>query len=113
MSTANARTCPAACRDTCCDWGQLQPGATAALREGARAYAGDLIIARQNDNQDAGEPGRTLANGDLLRVEAIGETDMTVSRHDQDRAGAASLNGRHRSRLSRDYAPPAATWGMR
>ena len=33
------------------DWGQLQPGATAALREGARAYAGDLIIARQNDNQ--------------------------------------------------------------
>ena len=63
------------------DWGQLQPGATAALRETARAYAGDLILARQNDNHlQAGEPGHTLANGDLLRVDAIGEQDLTVSR---------------------------------
>jgi hypothetical protein len=32
-----------------------------------------LIVARQNDNElKAGEPGRTLANGDLLHVEAIG-----------------------------------------
>ena len=45
------------------DWGQLQVGTTTDLREGARAYAGDLIIARQNDNQlDAGQPGRTLPN---------------------------------------------------
>jgi len=63
------------------DWGQLQPGKTAALREGARAYAGDLVIARQNDNRlEAGEPGRMLANGDLLRVQAVGENDLTVSR---------------------------------
>jgi conjugative relaxase-like TrwC/TraI family protein len=63
------------------DWGQLQPGQTADLREGARAYAGDLIIARQNDNQlEAGQQGRTLANGDLLRVDAVGHNDVTVSR---------------------------------
>ena len=63
------------------EWGQLRPGATAALREDARAYAGDLIVARQNDNKlTAGEPGRTLANGDVLRVEAIGENGLTVSR---------------------------------
>src|SRR5207244_8510890 len=60
---------------------QLRPGTMAALREGARAYAGDLIVARQNDNHlEAGEPGRTLANGDLLRVEALGEHHLTVSR---------------------------------
>jgi conjugative relaxase-like TrwC/TraI family protein len=63
------------------DWGQLQPGKSAALDEGARAYVGDLIIARDNDNHlDAGEPGRTLANGDLLRVDSIGEDKVTVSR---------------------------------
>jgi TrwC relaxase/AAA domain len=63
------------------DWGQLQPGTTAELREDARAYVGDLVIARQNDNHlQAGAPGRMLANGDLLRVDAIGESGLTVSR---------------------------------
>jgi len=63
------------------DWGQLQAGRTADLREGACAYAGDLILARQNDNHlHAGQQGRTLSNGDLLRVDAIGETGLTVSR---------------------------------
>src|SRR5262249_30988767 len=28
------------------DWGQIQPGSTAALKEGARAYVGDQIVAR-------------------------------------------------------------------
>jgi conjugative relaxase-like TrwC/TraI family protein len=63
------------------DWGQLQAGETTDLREGARAYVGDMIIARENDNQlDAGQPGRTLSNGDLLRVDAVGENGLTVSR---------------------------------
>ncbi|MHB1595612.1 MAG: MobF family relaxase [Streptosporangiaceae bacterium] len=70
-------------------WGQLRPGATAALREDARAYTGDLIVARQNDNKlTAGQPGRTLANGDLLRVESIGDSELTVRRMDgHDEAG--------------------------
>jgi AAA domain len=72
------------------DWGQLRPGRTATLREDARAYAGDLIVARQNDNRlHAGETGRTLANGDLLRVESIAEHKLMVSRLIRpDRAGA-------------------------
>jgi hypothetical protein len=62
-------------------WGHLHPGTTTALRDGARAYPGDLIIARTNDNNHAaGQPGRTLANGDLLTVQAIGEHDLTVAR---------------------------------
>ena len=61
------------------DWGQLTPGTTTALRENAHAYVGDLIVARKNDNNlQVGEAGRTLANSDLLRVEAIGEHEMTV-----------------------------------
>jgi len=53
---------------------------SAALKEDAHAFVSDLIVERQNDNElKAGEPGRTLANGDLLRVEAIGEHELTVS----------------------------------
>ena len=56
------------------DWGQRRPAVSAALKEDAHAFVSDLIVARQNDNElKAGEPGRTLANGDLLHVEAIGE----------------------------------------
>jgi hypothetical protein len=78
------------------DWGQIQPCSTAALKEGARAYVGDLIVARDNDNQlDAGQPGRTLANGDLLRVEAIGANGLIVSR--MIRPGGAG---------SRDWSAP-------
>jgi hypothetical protein len=63
------------------DWGRPQPGKSVALDEGARAYGGDLIIARENDNHmEAGEPGRTLANGGVLRVDSIGEDKLTVSR---------------------------------
>src|SRR6266700_865689 len=63
------------------DWGQLQPAKSAAINDGACAYVGDMIVARQNDNHlQAGEPAHTLANGDLLRVEAIGEDHLTVAR---------------------------------
>jgi ATP-dependent exoDNAse (exonuclease V) alpha subunit len=51
------------------DRDQIQAGATAPLRDGAHAHVGDLIIARQNDNHlDAGQQGRTLANGDRLQI---------------------------------------------
>ena len=57
--------------------------ATQAVRiaEGARASAGDLIICRRNDHRlEAGEPGRTLANGDILRIEAITGSGLMVRR---------------------------------
>jgi conjugative relaxase-like TrwC/TraI family protein len=48
------------------------------LAAGARASAGDLIIARANDHDlEAGEPGRTLANGDTLRIEKV-RADGTI-----------------------------------
>jgi len=87
------------------DWGQLRPGTTAALREGARAYTGDLIVARQNDNQlEAGKPGRTLANGDLLRVEALGEHHVTVSRLIRNGRAATTREWSAPFTISRDYA---------
>ena len=94
------------------DWGQLQTGTTAPLREGARAYTGDLIVARLNDNHlDAGEPGRTLANGDLLRVEAIGETNLTVSRMIRNSQAAADREWSAPFTLSRDYAAASCDLG--
>ena len=48
---------------------------------GASASRGDLIICTRNDHSaEAGEPGRTLANGDLLRVEAITGRGLLVRR---------------------------------
>jgi conjugative relaxase-like TrwC/TraI family protein len=87
------------------DWGQIRPGASAPINEGVRAYAGDLLVARQNDNHlDAGEPGRTLANGDLLRVEAIGDNDLTVSRMIRAGQAAAERTWSLPFTLSRSYA---------
>ena len=51
------------------------------LAEGAEASAGDLIICRRNDHGlEAGEPGRALANGDVLRIEAITSRGLMVRR---------------------------------
>ena len=51
------------------------------IAEGAEASAGDLIICRRNDHHlEAGEPGRALANGDILRIEAITGSGLMVRR---------------------------------
>ena len=63
------------------DWGQLDPAARSALRNGAFAHPGDLIVARRNDNQlQAGEHGHTLANTDMLKVEQISGDELVVRR---------------------------------
>jgi hypothetical protein len=55
------------------------PGVT--IADGATASAGDLIMCTRNDHQvEAGEPGRTLANGDLLRIDAITADGLLVRR---------------------------------
>ena len=69
--------------------------ATRAVRiaEGAEASAGDLIICRRNDHRlEAGEPGRALANGDVLRIEAITSSGLMVRRL----LGADPATGRRR-----------------
>ena len=54
---------------------------TVHIAEGAEASAGDLIICRRNDHRlEAGEPGRALANGDVLRIEAITSHGLIVRR---------------------------------
>lgn len=87
------------------DWGRLQPGTSAAIGEGVRAYVGDLIVARQNDNHlDAGEPGHTLANGDLLRVESISDGQLTVSRRVRPGNAHGGLGWSPQFTISRAYA---------
>ena len=51
------------------------------LMDGNLAGVGDRVRARKNQNKlQAGEPGHTLANRDLLRVEAIDGLHVTVRR---------------------------------
>ncbi|MHB1820706.1 MAG: MobF family relaxase [Streptosporangiaceae bacterium] len=70
------------------NWGRIQPGPAADLADGNRAHVGDLVAADQNDNRlEAGAAGRTLANGDILRVDAISAGTITVSRLTDDRTG--------------------------
>ena len=58
------------------------------IADGSQASVGDLIICRRNDHSiEAGETGRALANGDVLRIEAItGGGIMVRRRLDPDRA---------------------------
>ncbi len=66
-------------RDDLIHLGLVDDGPTVELAEGARASVGDLIICRKNDNKlNAGEPHRTMANGDTLRIEAIHD-DGTIT----------------------------------
>ncbi len=61
--------------------GVVQPGPAVRIADGTRASPGDLIICTQNDHGvEAGEPGRTLANGDLLRIEAVTPDGLIVRR---------------------------------
>jgi len=58
---------------------QNEPAVT--IADGTQASPGDLIICTKNDHAvEAGEPGRTLANGDLLRIEAITPEGLLVRR---------------------------------
>jgi hypothetical protein len=68
-------------RDDLVHLGLVDDGPTVRLAEGERASVGDLIICRENDHDlEAGERGRTLANGDALRIESIEEGSITVRR---------------------------------
>jgi conjugative relaxase-like TrwC/TraI family protein len=61
--------------------GVVAAGPGARIANGAAASAGDLIICTKNDHSvQAGEPGRTLANGDLLHVDAVTAAGLVVRR---------------------------------
>ncbi|MGH2843262.1 MAG: ATP-dependent DNA helicase, partial [Solirubrobacteraceae bacterium] len=68
-------------RDDLIHLGLVDATRTVRIAEGAEASAGDLIICRRNDHSlEAGEPGRALANGDILRIEAITGSGLMVRR---------------------------------
>jgi conjugative relaxase-like TrwC/TraI family protein len=68
-------------RDDLIRLGVVSAGSAVRLADGAVASPGDLIICTKNDQSvQAGEPGRTLANGDLLRVEAVVPGGLMVRR---------------------------------
>jgi hypothetical protein len=55
--------------------------ATVTIAGGATAGRGDLLLCTRNDHRtEAGEPGRALANGDLLRIDAITSGGLLVRR---------------------------------
>jgi conjugative relaxase-like TrwC/TraI family protein len=61
--------------------GLVQADAAVRIADGTDASAGDLIVCTKNDHSvQAGEPGRSLANGDLLRIEAITPAGLLVRR---------------------------------
>ena len=69
---ARCRELSARIRDDLIHLGLVDATRTVQIAEGATASTGDLIICRHNDHAiEAGEPGRALANGDILRIEAI------------------------------------------
>ena len=68
-------------RDDLIALGIVEPGPAVAIADGAQASPGDLITCTRNDHRlEAGEPGRTLANGDLLRIEAVTGAGLVVRR---------------------------------
>ena len=68
-------------RDDLIGLGVVHDGPAVRIADGAQASPGDLIICTRNDHTiEAGEPGRTLANGDLLRIEAVTAAGLVVRR---------------------------------
>jgi hypothetical protein len=78
--------------------GVVQPGPAVRIADGTAASRGDLIVCTRNDHTvEAGEPGRTLANGDLLRIDAVTADGLLVRRAlDADRrTGQRRWTDRH------------------
>jgi AAA domain len=68
-------------RDDLITLGIVAEGPAVRIADGAQASPGDLITCTRNDHTlEAGEPGRTLANGDLLRIEAVTARGLAVRR---------------------------------
>jgi hypothetical protein len=85
-------------RDDLIRLGIVRPGPAVPIADGAGASPGDLIVCTRNDHAvEAGEPGRTLANGDLLRIDAVTDDGLLVRRAlDADpETGQRRWTGRH------------------
>ena len=85
LATTNAQAAELArrARDELAALGLVAADDLVELADGNVAGVGDLIVARQNAPIRAGEPGRRLANRDVLRIEAwdeVGEARVALVR---------------------------------
>ncbi len=81
-------------RDDLVHLGLVDDARTVELRNGARAGAGDIIVARRNDKAlQAGAVGRTLANGDVLRVVAVNDDGSLTVQRRTDRDSQTGQSG--------------------
>jgi conjugative relaxase-like TrwC/TraI family protein len=68
-------------RDDLVSLGLVAAGRTVRIANGTDASRGDLLVCTRNEGSvEAGEPGRTLANGDLLRIDAVTPGGLLVRR---------------------------------
>ena len=68
-------------RDDLIRLGVVSAGPAVRIADGAAASVGDLIICTANDHTvEAGQPGRALANGDLLRINQVTAPGLIVRR---------------------------------
>jgi AAA domain/TrwC relaxase len=67
-------------RDDLIHLGLVDGGRAADIAEGAKASAGDVIVARKNDHNVTTDPGHTLANGDLFLVDRVTDWGMVARR---------------------------------
>ena len=87
----------------------------AELADGNMAGAGDLIVARENARIEAGEPGRTLANRDVLRIDGwngAGRGRVARVRRVAGRGWRASQHGPRRSSCPSSTSSGMRTWPM-
>ena len=91
-------------RDDLVHLGRVQPGPSVPIADGATASVGDLIACTRNDRTvEAGEPGRSLANGDLLRIDAITPNGLLVRRALNATPGTGQRRWTHRQFLYAHY----------
>ena len=99
-------------RDDLIRLGIIQPGPAVRIADGTQASPGDLIVCTRNDHTlEAGEPGRALANGDLLRVEAVTGDGLVVRRALDADPAPGSAAGPAASSCTRTSKTPS--WGTR
>ena len=95
LTTTNAQAAELArrARDELAALGLVATDNLAELADGNVAGVGDLIVARQNARIEAGEPGRRLANRDVLRIDGWVEIGRRTGRAGPACRRAGSAHG--------------------
>jgi hypothetical protein len=99
-------------RDDLIRLGVVAAGPAVRIADGTRASPGDLIICTRNDHTiQAGEPGRTLANGDLLRIDQVTPGGLVARRALHADPATGQRRGPTGTFCTHISAMPS--WGMR